>query len=130
MKVLEFIYKGKERRLSKRRVVCWDALLEVRFPDFHDQIQVKVVNFCIGGAFLHSEQLTVDNRHLVVSDIKPELKLKISLPETVLELTTKIVWYKVLSEKSIFEIGVSFTNFKKESNISVAELINIIEATK
>jgi hypothetical protein len=130
VKGLGIVYKGKERRLSKRRVVSWDALLEVRFPDFHDQIQVKVVTFSVGGALLHSEQITVENRHLVVSDIKPELKLKISLPETVLELMTKIMWYKVLSEKSIFEIGVSFINFKKESNISIDELRKIIEASK
>jgi hypothetical protein len=112
MKVLEFVYKGKERRLAKRDAVSWDALLEVRFPDFNDHIKVKVVTFSAGGALLHSEKITVENRHLIVSDIKPVLKLKISLPETVLELMTKIVWYKVLSEKSIFEIGVSFTNFK------------------
>ena len=126
----ESVYKDKERGTSKRSVVCLDALLEVCFSDFHDQIDVKVVNFSVGGALLHSEELTVNNRHLVVSDIKPELKLKISLPETVLELTTKIVWYNVLSGESIFEIGVSFMNFKKEANISFDELMKIMETSK
>ena len=126
----ESVYKGKERGMSNRSVVCWDALLEVSFPDFHDQIDVKVVNFSVGGALLHSEELTVNNRHLVVADIKPELKLKISLPDTALELTTKIVWYNVLSKESIFEIGVSFINFKKEANISIDELMKIMKASK
>ena len=122
-------FKGKERRLNKRHVICWDALLEVRFPDFQDQIQVKIVNFSIGGALLHSEQLSVDNRHLVVSDIKPELKLKIFLPETVLESRAEIEWYKVC-EKNAFEIGIKFINFIEETRISVDELLKIIEGSK
>ncbi|MBE9547217.1 MAG: PilZ domain-containing protein [Proteobacteria bacterium] len=122
-------FKGKERRLNKRHVVCWDALLEVRFPDFQDQIQVKVVNFSIGGALLHSEQLSVDNRHLVVSDIKPELKLKIFLPETILESRAEIEWYNV-REKNAFEIGIKFINFIEETRISVDELMKIIEGSK
>ena len=130
MKVLGFLYKGKERRRNKRRAVCWDALLEVRFPDFHDQLEVKVVNFSAEGALLHSEKITVDNRHLFITETKPELKLKISLPETVLELRTRIAWYNVLNEKSIFEIGVSFVDFKKESNISIDELMKIMAAGK
>ncbi|MBW2561203.1 MAG: PilZ domain-containing protein [Deltaproteobacteria bacterium] len=130
MKVLGFLYKGRERRLAKRHTVRWDAFLEVRFPDFHDQIPVEVVNFSAGGALLHSEQLTVDNRHLVIAETKPELTLKISLPERVLELTSRIEWYEVLDEKSIFEIGTSFVDFKNEANISVDELIKIMGADK
>lgn len=127
MKDLSFIYKGKERRLGKRYTVCWDAILDVQFPDSHDQIEVQVVNFSAGGALLHSKRLTVDNRHLVITEIRPELTLKLSLPEAVLELTTTIEWYEVLNEDGTFEIGVIFTNFKGESNTSVAEVIRLME---
>lgn len=131
MRALAFAYNDKERGMSKRHVICWGAFLEVIFPDFHDQINVKIINFSAGGALLHSEYITVDGRHLVVSDIKPELKLKISLPDaTVLELTTRIVWYKVLSEKSIFEIGISFMNFKKEANISIDRLMKVMRESE
>jgi len=128
MKVLGFLYKGRERRQGKRHPVQWDALLEVRFPDFHDQIPVEVVNFSAGGALLHSEQLTVDNRHLVITETKPELTLKISLPERILELTTRIAWYEVVDGRSIFEIGTSFVDFKNEANISVDALVKTLGA--
>jgi len=123
MKGLGFFYKGKERRQGKRHAVQWDALLDVRFPDFHEQIPVKVVNLSAGGALLHSKQLTVDNRHLIITETKPELTLKISPPERTLELTARIEWYEVLDGRSTFEIGVSFVDYKNEANISVDELI-------
>ncbi|MBN2398596.1 MAG: hypothetical protein JXI32_09465, partial [Deltaproteobacteria bacterium] len=81
MKDLSFVHKGKGRRGGKRYVVRWNAILDVRFPDFHDQIDVTVVNFSAGGALLHSKRLTARNQHLVITDTRPELKLKISLPE-------------------------------------------------
>jgi len=64
---------------------------------------------------------------LVITEIRPELTLKLSLPEAVLELTTTIEWYEVLNEDGTFEIGVIFTNFKGESNTSVAEVIRLME---
>lgn len=130
IKPLEFLYKGKERRLNKRHAVSWDARLEATFPDSHGQIEVKVLSFSIGGALLHSEQFTVNNQHLFITNIRPDLKLKISLPERVLELRVEIAWYNVLNGKGIFEIGVSFVDFKNEANISVDELMKIIEADK
>lgn len=130
MKGLGFIHKSIEWRSNRRHIVCWDAILEAKFPDFDGQMGVKVVSFSGGGALLHSEQLTVGNRHLLISDIKPELKLKISLPERVLKLMTRIAWYNVLNEEGTFQIGVSFTNFEEESNLSVRELIKIMEADK
>ena len=92
---LGLVFKGKERRSGKRYDVRWDAILDVRFPDFHGQIDVTVANFSAGGALLHSQQLTVDTHHLVISDTKPELTLRIPLPERTLDLTTTIAWYNV-----------------------------------
>ena len=128
MKGLEFLYKGKEQRLFKRRAVSWDALLEAKFPDCHGQIDVKIVNFSAGGALLQSEHIEVGNRHLVVTETKPDLTLKISLPEMMLKVTAKIAWYKVLSDRRLFEIGLHFIDFNKESSVSVDELTKIMEA--
>lgn len=127
---LKSLYTGKERRLSKRHVVSWDAILEVTFPDSHGQIAVKVVNFSIGGALLHSEQFTVNNKHLFITETKPELTLKISLPKRILQLRVEIAWYNVVAGRSIFEIGARFINFKEESNMSTDELIQLIDAAE
>lgn len=120
---LGLVFKGKERRSGKRYDVRWNAILDVRFPDFHGRIDVTVVSFSAGGALLHSQQLTVDTHHLVVSDTKPELTLQIPLPGRSLELTTTIAWYNVSNKNGIFEIGVTFSHFKGESDITVDELV-------
>ncbi len=128
MKGLEFLYKGKEQRLFKRRAVSWNALLEAKFPDYHGHIDVKIVNLSAGGALLQSEHIEVGNRHLVVTETKPDLTLKISLPEMMLKVTARIAWYKVLSDRRLFEIGLHFIDFNKESSVSVDELTKIMEA--
>lgn len=127
---LGLVFKGKERRGGKRYDVRCDAILDVRFPDFHGQIDVTVANFSAGGALLHSQQLTVDTHHLVVSDTKPELTLRIPLPERTLDLTTTIAWYNVSNKNGIFEIGVNFLHFKEESNMTVDELFKIMRKNK
>ena len=120
---LGLIFKGKERRSGKRYDVRWDAVLDVRFPDFHGQLDVTIANFSAGGALLHSQELSVGTHHLVVSDTKPELTLQISLPERSVKLTTTIAWYNVSNKNGIFEIGVNFLHFKEESNMTVDELV-------
>ena len=122
--------KSKKRRLHRRHIVNWEALLEVTSPDFHDQIQVKVVNFSSGGALLHSEQISVGNQHLVISAQKPELKLKILLPEMELESRVKIEWYKPLEEGNHFEIGIGFIDFLEKNSDLVDKLIKFLEKNK
>ncbi len=128
MKGLEFLYKGKERRLFERHVVSWDALLEAKFPDYHGHIDVKISNISAGGALLQSELIRVGNRHLVVTETKPDLTLKISLPEMMLNITARIAWYKVLNDRHLFEIGLHFIDFNKESNVPVEKLVKIMGA--
>jgi hypothetical protein len=128
MKGLEFLYKGKERRLFERHAVSWDALLEAKFPDCHGHIDVKIVNISTGGALLRSEHIRVENRHLVVTETKPDLALKITLPEMLLNITARIAWYKVLNDRHLFEIGLHFIDFNKESNVPVERLVKIMEA--
>ncbi len=35
----------KDRRRRRRYAVSWDGLLEIRFPDFHSLLSVKVADF-------------------------------------------------------------------------------------
>jgi hypothetical protein len=130
MKGLEFIYKIIERRRRKRVIVYWDAVLEAKFPDFQGQINVKVINFSVEGALLHSERLDIDRRHLVVAETKPELMLKITMPGHTFEFAIGIVWYNILYGKSIFEIGINFIDLKKELNPSFEELISIAKTDR
>jgi len=128
--VTGMFYKGKERRLHKRHDVYWDALLEVKFPDFQGQIPVKVINFSIKGAVLHSKQFSAGDRHLILSDEKPELKLIISLPEIDLKSRIKIIWYKLLHEESVFQVGTEFIDFMEKNRISVDKLMKIIKGNQ
>jgi hypothetical protein len=122
--------KNKERRLQKRHVVCWDALVEATFPDFQSRIRVKVLNFSIKGALLHSEQISVDNRHLFISAEKPDLILKISLPDMVLESKIDIRWYRLSNEKKLYEIGIGFVNFLERNRGAVDKLMEFLKEDK
>jgi hypothetical protein len=122
--------KNKERRLQKRHVVCWDALVEATFPDFQSRIPVKVLNFSIKGALLHSEQISVDNRHLFISAEKPDLILKISLPDMVLESKIDIRWYRLSNEKKLYEIGIGFVNFLERNRGAVDKLMEFLKEDK
>lgn len=126
----DMFLKSKERRLQKRYVVCWDASVEAIFPDFQGQIRVKVLNFSIKGALLHSEQVSVDNRHLFISAEKPDLNLKIFLPDMVLESKIDIRWYRLSDEKKLYEIGIDFVNFLERNRGVVDKLIKFLKEDK
>lgn len=113
----------KERRYKKRYAVSWEALLKVSFPGLEDRMVVRVVDFSIQGALLHSERISVDSRHLVVTGQRPELTLRILSPEGALEAKIDIRWYTWSHEKGIFEIGIEFLDILKENQVIVDEII-------
>jgi len=123
----DMFLKSKERRLQKRYVVCWDASVEAVFPDFQGRIRVKVLNFSAKGALLHSEQVSVDNRHLFISAEKPDLNLKISLPDMVLESRIEIRWYRLSDGKKGYEIGIEFVNFMERNQGAVDKLLKFLK---
>lgn len=122
-----FLKKSKERRLRKRYAVNWDASVEAILPDFRGCIQVKVVNFSAKGALLHSDQVSINNQHLFVSAEKPDLNLKIFLPEMVMESVIEIMWYRWSKEKGLYEIGVEFMDFLEKNRDVAGSLLKFIE---
>jgi len=118
-----FFWK-KDRRYERRYEVLWDALLDVRFPDFKAQMPVKVTNFSNVGALLQAEQIFLNRRHLIDAHQRPELKLKIFLPEGHLETKINICWYTWSVKNIAFEIGVQFTDMFKEGMTLVDQVIN------
>ncbi|MDY6844140.1 MAG: PilZ domain-containing protein [Thermodesulfobacteriota bacterium] len=116
--------KRLKRRRHKRFEVCWDALLEVRFPEFQNQMSVIVVNFSIAGALLNSEQIYVDGHHLFVTDKRPEMSLKMFSPEGILNAAIHVQWYRWLEEQNIFEVGIKFVDILKENQELVYKVID------
>jgi len=114
----------KDRRISKRYVVSWDALVEVAFHDFHGQLPVTVADFSESGVLLNSKQIFLNNRHLIAASRRPELTLKIFSPEGTLESPVEIRWYDWSVEKNLFEIGVQFINSPEDSKVIINKLIH------
>ncbi|MCP4349749.1 MAG: hypothetical protein GY795_30070 [Desulfobacterales bacterium] len=108
-----FFWK-KSRRHTKRYSVSWDALLEVRFPDFQDNVKVKVANVSGTGAYIHSNQIFFNNCHLISLEQKPDLNLKVFSPNGLFESIIEIQWYNWSVKQNIYEIGVEFIYLLKE----------------
>ncbi|MBW1710082.1 MAG: PilZ domain-containing protein [Deltaproteobacteria bacterium] len=111
------------RRFHKRYEVEWDASLEVEFQDLKGSINGQLKNFSIGGALLHLETMYIEGQHLVVSQFKPQLNLKIFCPEGVLESKIDIRWYDRVDEDNIFKAGVQFINMVKENKEVLEKVI-------
>ncbi|MBN1635053.1 MAG: PilZ domain-containing protein [Deltaproteobacteria bacterium] len=113
-----------DRRQNKRYEVSWDAKLLVQFPEFSDQMVVTVDNISIGGALLQSKKITIQDQHLIIGDLKPELLLRIDLPDVAFESSFRIAWYRHVDEKNFFEIGIEFIDL---SDANRKELLGAIK---
>jgi len=123
-----FFWKLKHRR-KKRYMVFLNGLLKVRFPDFQDQLTVTVDNLSDMSATLHADRIFLNGRHLIALHQRPELNLRIPLPDGVFESKIEIRWYRWLTEKNIFEIGTRFTDILKENQLIVDKTIHRLQAT-
>jgi len=104
-------------------MVVWNAQLEVRFPDYQDQMKVTVDNFSGIEAVLHADQVLLNGRYLTAGKAAPELNMKIFLPEGILESDVEIRWYRWSVKKSLYEVGVRFVNILKENQSFVDKII-------
>jgi hypothetical protein len=120
---MRMIFKWMERRRHRRYSVSWNARMGVVFPDFQGEITIKVANFSISGALLHSDQIYLERHHLFITDQPPELIIKIDSPRGLLVLRTDIRWYRWSVEKNLFEVGVEFKKMVKEDQETVNQLI-------
>ena len=130
-RMMERIFWGnKERRLKHRYPVSWNAVIEVRFPDFHEQLYVKVINFSGMGARLYSELVFLNHHHLISKENPPHLILKIFLSEGNFESPVEIKWYQWSVEKNCFEIGVEFRNMINETSMIRDKIISELQSRK
>lgn len=104
------LFWKKKPQCKKRYMVLWNALLEVRFPDFQDQMMVTVDHLSKVDAVLNSDRVLLNGRYLIAGNQQPELNMKIFSPEGVFESGIDIRWYRWSVKKSIYEIGVKFIN--------------------
>jgi len=73
----------RNQRHKRRYAVSWDALLDVCFPDFQDCMEVRLTDFSEAGACLLSERVYLNRHHLIASNPRPRLGLKVFSPEGV-----------------------------------------------
>jgi len=107
-------FSGKERRRYQRREVCWEGLLHYTLPEFQKTLNISVVDISSGGAKLHSPTIQAGPFHLVAFEQSPQLELAIVLPEGNLKIDVKILWYKLMEDKTGFAVGVKFIDLSEE----------------
>ncbi len=117
------LFWKKKGQYEKRYMVLWNALLEVRFPDFQDQLSVTVDHFSGVDAVVNADRVFLNGRYLIAENGQPELKVKIFSPEGVFESGIEIRWYRWSVKKSIYEIGIKFINTLKDKQTIIDRII-------
>ncbi|GBC60860.1 hypothetical protein DENIS_1819 [Desulfonema ishimotonii] len=118
--------------LRQQRVcsVCWDGLLEVRFPDFRTRMPVRGVDLSGSGACFCCEQIFVHQRYLTSVAAPVDLILKIRSPSGGFETPSEITWYRWSVEKRAYEIAVKFVNMLAENRKFLDKLISELRNRK
>ena len=119
---------NNDRRKDIRHSVICNALLNVCFPDFQDDIAITVSNLSSTGALIYSDQVFVRSHHIISIYDTPKLNLKIKLPEEYFETPVEIRWYKWCVKKNCFEIGVNFILKFKHTRITVNKFITKLKS--
>lgn len=117
------LFWKKKQPCEKRYMVLWNALLEVRFPDFQDQINITVDHFSGVDAVVNADRVFLNGRYLIGENGQPELNVKIFSPEGVFESGVEIRWYRWSVKKSIYEIGIKFINTLKDRQTIIDRII-------
>jgi len=117
------LFWKKKGQYEKRYMVLWNALLEVRFPDFQDQLSVTVDHFSGVDAVVNADRVFLNGRYLIAENGQPELNVKIFSPEGVFESGIEIRWYRWSVKKSIYEIGIKFINTLKDKQTIIDRII-------
>lgn len=123
------LFWKRKHQQKKQYMVFLNGLLSVRFPDFQDQLTVTVGDFSDEGATLHADRMFLNGRHLIALHQRPELDLRIPLPDGVFESKIEIRWYRWLVEKNIFEVGTRFTEVLKDNQLVFDKTLRRLQAT-
>lgn len=119
-----------ERRYNGRFNVDWSASLNCLFPNFRETLQVKVIEFSIGGARLLLERLQTGPFHLVINDDLGQLQLRLGVLEEGINLPIHIQWYNYKEDQGAFVAGVEFLNINEEDQILLTQVLKHLKRGK
>jgi len=104
-----------DRRRRKRYDVSWDATLEVGFPDQEVEKAVKVVNISAVGVIFHLDRIYLGNRHLILGDQPPTLRLRMPLTEGAFQCQVQPRWHDSMDDGHGFVMGAEFVGVSSEN---------------
>ncbi len=115
-----------ERRHVERFKAGWTGELTCYFPDREVNTEVKVLDISSLGARLELKTLEVGTYNIVIGSESTRFTLKVSLPEAVLSIPLKIVWYSTGRERDAFNLGVVFIETSKQVQRTIEELFTAV----
>ena len=119
---------GSERRNKERVEVAWQAELLWQFPDKKGFLPVRVSNVSMQGALVLSKTMMAGNRHLFVSDEKPDLRLRLVLPgDHELTPRVKIARFQKVEETPLFHLAVNFDGLTPEETGFLRDFFRTIQ---
>ncbi len=116
----------KNRRQIERYPVVWDAVLEIRYPDYETRMAVTITNFSGKGALVQADRMFVNDRLLISAHHKPRLTLKAFSPKGLFQAGVKIRWYRWDVESSSFEIGLEYIDPSPENQLLASQVLNAL----
>lgn len=114
---------GADRRRAARFRVEWSGVLTCLFADREENVEIRVTEISATGARLELKTLKFGPYHIVVVSESSRFILKAGLPEAVLCVPVRIVWYSTDEEKDLFNVGVMFLQTSEENRATIDRLI-------
>jgi hypothetical protein len=116
----------KNRRQIDRYTVLWDAVLEVRYPDYETRMGITVTNFSGKGALVYADRMFVNDRLLISAHHRPRLILKAFSPKGLFQAGVKICWYRWDVEENRFEIGLEYLEPSPENQFMASQILSFL----
>ncbi len=114
----------QERRRKERFIVNWPGTLICLFPNYEEEVRVKVSEISATGARLELENLKVGPYHIVVGSDSSRFTLKLNLPDGTVSTPIRIVWYSMDEGKRHFNIGVLFPQLTGTGLNAIEKVLN------
>ena len=113
----------RDRRQSERYRVGWSGTLTCIFPNYEEDVVVRVIEVSSIGARLELETLKVGPHNIVIGSESNRFTLKVSLPDAALWTPIRIVWYSTDQDKDSFRVGVMFLQTSEEHRAAIEKLL-------
>ncbi len=119
-----------ERRRYKRRPVNLSAEIgvEVKKEDHSQQylLPVKVINLSLQGCSFITTTVFLNGKHLFLDDIgSKEIEIQIHLPNNIIKIPAKVIWYDITEQHKGFKVGLSFESMKDTNLTSLKHYLSL-----